>query len=196
MNVPASPSRRARRPQRRTPVSGDDRSSALYSASPWHELVRVHGLMRRHAEPHFARLGLSGAQWGVLRSLSRLRERGVQQPRMHELADELLVHPPSLSVTLERMDRAGLITRRVDPADHRSRLIGLTSAGRRVLTQATDEHRAWIDRMIGVLTPSERDQLGTLLMRLGGHLSELLDQPNSVTLRRAGKKAGRTRRTS
>lgn len=162
----------------------------------WRELVRIGGLIRRLSEPHFARYGVSPAQWGVLRSLSRLENRGVREPRMHELGQELLVHPPSLSATLERMARAGLVTRRNDPEDHRSRLIALTDVGRGLLDRVVDDHRVWIDRLMGGLATAERERLGRLLGKLSCHMAALADEPvttGSGPIRSRPRRKGRTR---
>src|SRR5690348_6152602 len=117
---PAKPARPARKPP-----AGDTPPPAT-----WQALIRVDGLVRRLSDPHFARYGLSAAQWGVLRSLARLEERGLPEPRMRELSDALLVQPPSLSATLDRMVRAGLVVRKEDPEDQRSRRIAMTEAAR------------------------------------------------------------------
>lgn len=174
-------------------VGGRSRSAPLGGAdSPAHaairELVRVSGLIRRLSEPQFAQHRLTTTQWGVLRALSRLEQRGAPEPRMHELGAELLVQPPSLSATLDRMVRAGLVTRRSDPDDHRSRRIAMTDVGRTRLTNALGDHRAWIRRLTAVLTPSEQSRLHDLLCKLSEHLMEMSDDPlNSEHARPRGR---------
>lgn len=143
----------------------------------WLALIRVDGLIRRVSEPHFARYGLSPAQWGVLRSLSRLEESGLPEPRMHELGEALLVQPPSLSATLDRMVRAGLVVREVDPEDQRSRLIAMTGAARELLKHAVPDHLEWVESMMEGLTPAERRRLSGLLDKLSEHMTELIDRP-------------------
>lgn len=143
----------------------------------WLALIRVDGLIRRVSEPHFARYGLSSAQWGVLRSLLRLEERGLPEPRMHELGAALLVQPPSLSATLDRMVRAGLVVRKVDPEDQRSRLISMTGAARELMKHAVPDHLEWVEGMLAGLTPVERGRLGRLLDKLSVHMTERIDQP-------------------
>lgn len=161
-----------------TPSSTRARYSTERRGSPWQALVRVGGLIRRLSEPHFTQYGLSSAQWGVLRALDRLEARGHGEPRMNELGDELLVHPPSLSATIDRMVRAGLVTRREDADDQRTRRIGLTKAGRTRLNNALDDHHAWVRRMLAGLSSEEQEQLGALLHRLGDHLALELGDTN------------------
>lgn len=156
------------KPGRAQPARDDQAST------PWRALVRITGLVRRVGEPHFARYGVSGAQWGVLRSLARLEARGQGEPRMNELGDELLVHPPSLSATIDRMVRAGLVTRREDVSDQRTRRIGLTRLGRSRLAAAMPSHNEWVEGMMAALNSTERAMLGTLLERLSNHLTHVL----------------------
>ncbi len=153
--------------------------SARSSQQVLRELVRVGGLFRRLSEPHFARFGVSGAQWGVLRSLSRLHEAGKPEPRMHELGAALLVQPPSLSATLDRMERSGLVVRREDPDDQRTRRVALTSAGRDLLRRAMPDHHAWIERLMNGLSRAEADRLRALLEKLGAHMFTIADASES-----------------
>lgn len=149
------------------------------ASAAWQQLVRVHGLMRRLSDPHFARYGMSSAQWGVVRALARLAQRGVREPRMHELGAELLVQPPSLSATLERMVRMGLVDRQVDPDDQRSRRVSLTRRGEVLLDGVLADHAAWVARMTAGLTPAEQERLDRLLRKLGAHLARMLHDPVS-----------------
>src|SRR5688572_17243456 len=54
-------------------------------------LVRTFGLLRRVMEPYFGGFGLSGAQWGVLRTLHRETvESDAKSLRLTDLGDRLL----------------------------------------------------------------------------------------------------------
>lgn len=137
----------------------------------WRALIRVHGQIRQLGETHFARYGLSSAQWGVLRALSRRESENRGDPLMSELSGELIVKPPSLSATIDRMVRAGLVTRQGAAEDLRTRRIGLTNAGRTRLAEAMPDHRMWVNRMLAIFGAEERQQLRGLLERLGDHLA-------------------------
>ena len=55
-------------------------------------LIRTLGLLKRVMEPHFARFGISGSQWGVLRTLHRAQEEeGLVDLRLIDLGDRLLI---------------------------------------------------------------------------------------------------------
>ncbi len=173
-------------PRRRHPSKPDQHSDLI---GPDHAalraLLRAGGHLRRHSESHFARYGLSPAQWGVLRALERLDEAGLDEPRMYELAEALLVHPPSLSATLERMRRDGLITRRADPDDHRTRRVGLAPAGRRLLTDAQSSHNLWIRTLMGGVSPAQLKTLERILSKLNDHMKRLADDDADAPKRAA-----------
>src|SRR3954447_10247686 len=83
-------------------------------------LVRTFGLLRRVMEPYFARFGLSGAQWGALRTLHRETvdpDKG--SLRLTDLGDRLLVRPPSVTGVVDRLQRMGLVDRTTSAEDHR-----------------------------------------------------------------------------
>ena len=82
--------------------------------------------------------------------------------------------PGGITKTLRRLEQAGLVGRRVDPADRRSLLVELTEAGRdraREVLDATTAHYRWL------LADVDDDDLrtfaavsGELLGRLEGQL--------------------------
>ncbi|MER2536620.1 MAG: MarR family transcriptional regulator [Rhizobiaceae bacterium] len=75
-------------------------------------------LMRKRFEQRGAEHGLSAAQWRLLARV--VKEPGVSQVRLAELLE---VEPISVSRLVDRMEEAGWIERRADPADRRVRTI-------------------------------------------------------------------------
>jgi DNA-binding MarR family transcriptional regulator len=67
---------------------------------------------------------------------------------------------------LDRLERAGLITRRPDPTDRRGILIALTDEGRRMIDAVTAPHLANEARLLEALNEAERRQLADLLRKL------------------------------
>jgi len=74
-----------------------------------------------------ARLGVTGPQRLVIRVVARFPTIPAGQ-----LAEVLHVHPSTLTGILKRLERQGLLSRRVDPRDRRRVLLGLTRKGRRL----------------------------------------------------------------
>ena len=48
-------------------------------------------------DPFFAEFGISGAHWGVLRSLYRAEQENQGEVRLTDLGDRLIIRPPSVS---------------------------------------------------------------------------------------------------
>src|SRR6185295_12908685 len=77
----------------------------------WHSLLRTLGLVRQAMQPHFARFGISGPQWGVLRVLHRAEAHGEKGLRLSDLGGRLLIQPPSVTGAVDRLERMGLVER-------------------------------------------------------------------------------------
>ncbi|PWT83061.1 MAG: hypothetical protein C5B58_07105, partial [Acidobacteria bacterium] len=81
------------------------------------EMIRTWGLLERIMQTYFARFGISGAQWGVLRNLHRAEQEGLGGLRLTDLSERLLVRPPSVTGVVDRLERAGLVVRDGSPTD-------------------------------------------------------------------------------
>ncbi|MEW2609859.1 MarR family winged helix-turn-helix transcriptional regulator [Streptomyces sp. NPDC047880] len=62
--------------------------------------------------------------------------------RATDLAAHYALDKSTVSRQVTGLERAGLIERRPDAADHRVQVLHLTGAGRRILAQATESRRA------------------------------------------------------
>ncbi len=90
----------------------------------------VSRLMRRNYNRRAQGLGLSLAQWRALAFLSR--QEGVKQVT---LAESLEIQPITLARLIDRLEEAGLVTRRPDPDDRRAIRLYLTSQAQPLLEQ-------------------------------------------------------------
>src|SRR5262245_15454240 len=75
------------------------------------ELVHAFGLLDRVMQPYFAKFGISGSHWGVLRNLHRAEQEGLPGLRLTDLSERLLIRPPSVTGVVDRLERAGLVNR-------------------------------------------------------------------------------------
>src|SRR5574338_946906 len=82
-------------------------------------------LMRKRCDQRAKNLGLTRAQYFLLAKLSRCE--GINQVG---LADLMEVEPISLARLVDRMEAAGWLERRADPADRRARRLFLTAKSR------------------------------------------------------------------
>src|SRR2546421_2688471 len=101
-------------------------TSPRTAESAFREMIRVFGLLEQVMNPYFARFGISGAQWGVLRNLHRAEQEGLPGLRLTDLCEKLLIRPPSVTGVVDRLERAGLVRREGVPTDLRAKQVVLT----------------------------------------------------------------------
>src|SRR5262245_10180350 len=146
------------------------------------ELIRTFGLLERVMQPYFARFGISGPKWGVLRTLYRAEQAGYTALRPSELSDRLLIRPPSATGLIDRLERAELVTRHASPSDSRAKQIKLTRAGRQLVERILRRHDEQLSTVLAGLNAEEQNELKRLLTAWGRHLHALLrgDAPRAA----------------
>ncbi len=90
-----------------------------------YRLLQIHRAHRNRAEAAFNELGLHTGQEWVLFEL--WKQEGITQS---ELVARLGVEPPTVTKTLDRLEKAGLVQRRPDSEDARVSRVYLTPRGR------------------------------------------------------------------
>lgn len=113
------------------------------------------------------RLGLTRAQCRTLGYLAR--NEGINQAG---LADLLEIRPMTLVRQIDRMEDAGWIERRPDPADRRARRLYLTAKARPILGRIWSVATETRDEALVRLSPAEAGQLINLLSRVQATLSD------------------------
>ena len=124
-------------------------------------LVQVSKLHRVHAHTALEELGVYRGQNFILTALAE--EEGLAQS---ELADRLLVRPPTISNSLERMEAAGWIERRPDPGDRRISRVYLTEAGRTLRDSVASLWHDLEAQTFAGLTSEQRDSLWQMLHQI------------------------------
>src|SRR5437588_12552015 len=93
------------------PTAAAAREAPATTEQTCRALLRTLGLLKRVMEPYFARFGISGSQWAVLRTLLRAEAEGRKQLRLTDLGNRLLIRPPSVTGVVDRLQRMGLVAR-------------------------------------------------------------------------------------
>jgi DNA-binding MarR family transcriptional regulator len=137
-------------------------------------LLRTSGLIGRVMHPYFARFGISGSQWGALRTLYRAETEGSPRLRLTDLSDRLLVRPPSITGVIDRLERLGYVVRTNSAVDLRSKEVRLTDAGRELVARILTGHKTQIAAVMDGLVADDQLHLRSLLDRLGCHLEGML----------------------
>jgi DNA-binding MarR family transcriptional regulator len=151
--------------------------------NPFRELIRIFGLFERQMNPYFARFGVSGAQWGVLRQLHRAEQEGLAGLRLTDLSERLLVRPPSVTGVVDRLERVGLVHRDSVSTDLRVKQVRLTSQGRSVVERVLEVHPSQIERVLSGLSSKEQGELGRLLYKLRLHLARLEEDASDLKVK-------------
>jgi DNA-binding MarR family transcriptional regulator len=124
-------------------------------------------LIRKKFDQRAKNLGLTRAQYYLLAKLSR--HEGINQVG---LADLLEVEPISLARLVDRMEAAGWLQRRPDPADRRARRLYLTPKSRPVIDRIRVIAVGIYDEALAGLDRTARDQLIASLVHARRNLSE------------------------
>src|SRR5258706_5377056 len=135
----------------------------------FHSFLRSYGLLRQIMEPYFARFGVSGPQWGVLRVLQRAETNGESRLRLKDLGERLFIQPPSVTAVVDRLERLGFVKRSGSKADLRVRCVGLTGQSRKLLTKVLEGHAEQIENLLRPLSASEREAFRHLLTKFQEH---------------------------
>ncbi|MCF3125504.1 MarR family transcriptional regulator [Streptomyces arenae] len=124
-------------------------------------LHRLGALLTEELCVVYRRFGLSEGEFDVLAALRRAGEPYERAPG--ELAAHTMVTTGAMTKRVDRLERAGLVTRRRAAGDGRGRVVGLTAAGRELIDRAFTEHMRNERRLLDALTPGEAEQLESLL---------------------------------
>lgn len=120
-------------------------------------------------------LGLTRAQCRTLGYLAR--NEGINQAG---LADLLEIRPMTLVRQVDRMEEAGWIERRPDPADRRARRLFLTDKARPVLDRIWDVATKTQNEAFVLLSSEDATRLIDLLHAVHGTLAERIPIPSTV----------------
>ncbi|MGQ5261345.1 MarR family winged helix-turn-helix transcriptional regulator [Micromonospora sp. ZYX-F-536] len=82
------------------------------------------------------------------------------------IAEELGMDRTVLTYVIDDLERPGLVARRADPADRRSRLVDVTDTGRAAWEQRRRSLRHVESHLLGALSPAESTTLRALLQRV------------------------------
>jgi len=129
-------------------------------------LSDVSRLLRRRFDERARASGASVAQWRVLKILER--QPGLNQGQIAELLE---VEPITCCRMIDRMEEAGLVERRRDPADRRAWRIHLTDTSTPVLADLHILAGEMIEDALHGLNPAERDALNASLQTIRSNLT-------------------------
>ncbi len=131
------------------------------TASVGHLTSWAQRLFARSVDRRLSSMGISIGQIPVLLILAA--EDGLSQK---ELVQRAVIEQPAMVATLNRMEAAGLVTRRADEKDKRSRTFHLTQAARAVVPRVTKVLEQGNTRALAGFSEEEHAHLVALLRRV------------------------------
>jgi DNA-binding MarR family transcriptional regulator len=133
------------------------------------QLWRTSQIAMRAVETNLKHYDLDMAGFDVLLTLRR--QGGEQQQGIAltpgELARDMMMSPPAMTNRIDRLVKRGLVQRHADPDDRRVLRVALTLEGRALADMAVETHLKTEEALLADLSQQERDQLTSLLARLG-----------------------------
>ena len=122
--------------------------------------------LRRLFDERVRGLGITGPQARLLLSLER--NPGENQAFY---AERLEIEPITLTRIVDRLEEAGWIERRNDPADRRARILHLTDKSRGIVTRLRVSVEGLFEEMLAGFDAGERAVFADLLERIATNLA-------------------------
>src|SRR5919108_5623546 len=138
------------------------------------QVTRTAKVLSRAFDRALAAAGGSLTTWLVLVEL-----QGQVHGRQRELAEAVGIEGPTLTHHLNRMEAAGLVTRRRDPDNRRVHRVELTDDGRAAFFGLLDTVVAFDERLRAGFSDGELAALRDFLERLVGNLTNAPDNPGA-----------------
>jgi len=132
----------------------------------WLIIWKAYEALARQAESSIKTLNVNLTDFAIL---ELLLHKGTQP--INVIGAKLNLTSGSMTTAIDRLTERGLVERIGDLNDRRTKLVELTATGRALISKAFKEHKAHMDAAAADLTVQEREQLISLLKKLGGRSS-------------------------
>ena len=123
-------------------------------------LAQVCKLHRQRADELLTEIGLHVGQEMILVML--MDNEGITQT---ELAGRMMIQPPTLTNSLKRLEREGLVVRKSDPEDHRISRVHMTEKGHNLMAAVDETWNRLEKESFEGLSMEERVLLRRLLLQ-------------------------------
>ena len=133
----------------------------------WLVMMKAFHAVNGYAARSFQSHGLGDSDFRVLEALFHKGPLPV-----NTIGPKVFLTPGSISTAVDRLYERGLVTRTESGTDRRVRVVDLTPKGRDLITTIFSVHAKDMEKLVKILTPTERVQLVNALKKLGKHAAE------------------------
>ena len=128
-----------------------------------HAMLHAAHAVQDEVETRLSGIGLSGAKFAALKALSDAAE----SLPLSQLAERLSCVKSNITQLVDRLEADGLVARKPDPHDRRTKLAVLTATGRKAVKDGARMVESAEREVLSRLTRDEAQQLGALLGKIG-----------------------------
>lgn len=125
-------------------------------------MMRFGRLLRSHKNLK----SLKNVESLTLSQLQILMSIGTEQPTMAQVAQDLELTLPTVSVAIDKLVNAGYVQRHDDPKDRRIIRVGLSKEGARITSKMRKEKAESIRSLISQLSESDKKKTGEVMNAL------------------------------
>lgn len=130
-----------------------------------------HQILKHHLEPVFTAHGLKPGEFDVLATLRRSGSPFTLKPT--DLYNSTMISSGGMTARLDRLQKAGLISRTPDEHDRRALQVALTEKGKALIETVLPQHIAAQKKALAGLDPSDQEALAELLKRVVRALEQI-----------------------
>ncbi len=128
----------------------------------WLVLWKASRSLHLHADLSIASLDMGWSDFGVLEALLHKGSLPIKA-----LGEKVLLTSGSITSAIDRLEQRGWVERTAGGSDRRSRIVRLTTEGRKTIREAFANHKRHMEAAVSNLNAQERITLIDLLRRLG-----------------------------
>jgi len=126
-------------------------------------------IMKKRADAFFDQFGLTDVQFNLMELLHYQsgKEGGLSQA---QISDMMLVNRANITALIDRMEKAGIVTRTAHSNDRRFNIIKLTAKGEKLFAKVEPLYIEQVHKAMSSLDESRLQKLMTMLEKVRGTL--------------------------
>jgi len=138
----------------------------------WFNLHRISDQIAKHEANLFKELHLTKTQHGILLTIAFLLEHKNEFIKITDLIPYQNSGFVSVSLTVDRMEKKGLLKKVRDVSDRRAVSINITAKGKKLLEQVSNPTSDLVNKLFSVYSDEELIQMSSLFKKLYGTIEE------------------------